>query len=159
MKKESVLKIEYERIFDKYAIKIVYQNTKILKRGLFNDCGVKSVSCIAYFDNTFYIRGNYEDWDEDIIIVTNEELQDILKRVNKVNEKYGVMKRWRAKRGDVYYTILSTGEIFTITEKDVPSDDERYNIGNYFKTKNEARKVLDSIQWYKLWEDVKEDKL
>lgn len=32
MEKEPVLKIKYERVFDKYAIKVVYQNEEIFKR-------------------------------------------------------------------------------------------------------------------------------
>nr|DAY41506.1 MAG TPA: hypothetical protein [Ackermannviridae sp.] len=31
MTKEPVLKVEYQKVFDKYAVKIVYQNEKILK--------------------------------------------------------------------------------------------------------------------------------
>ncbi len=97
MTKESVLKVEYQKVFNKYAVKIVYQNEKILKRGIFNDCGIRSTYCVAYFDNIFYIRGTYADWDEDIVIVTKEELQDILKKVTKVNEKYGITEKEKIK--------------------------------------------------------------
>ena len=98
MTKEPVLEVEYQPVFDKYAVKIVYQNEKILKRGIFNDCGIRSAYCVAYFNNIFYIRGTYVDWDEDIVIVTKEELQDILKKVTKVNKKYDTTKRYRMKK-------------------------------------------------------------
>lgn len=48
MIKEDILKIEYEPIFDGYAVKITYQNHDIIKRGNFNDCGIKSINNIQY---------------------------------------------------------------------------------------------------------------
>ena len=84
MKKEPVLKIEYERVFDKYAIRIVYQNTKILKRGQFNDYGLKSCSCIAYYDNIFYIRGDYKEYDNDIIRNYRIYLKKYIKLMNNM---------------------------------------------------------------------------
>nr|DAQ26584.1 MAG TPA: hypothetical protein [Ackermannviridae sp.] len=159
MKKEPVLKIEYERVFDKYAIRIVYQNTKILKRGQFNDYGLKSCACIAYYDNIFYVRGDYKEYDNDIILVNDKELQDILEKVYKVNEQYGIIENGRVKQYDVYYYIDSYGGISKEEDAYDWRGDDRYNLGNYFKTEKEANKVIKSNQWKKLWEDVKRNKL
>lgn len=159
MKKEPVLKIEYERVFDKYAIRIVYQNTKILKRGQFNDCGLKSCSCIAYYDNIFYIRGYLKECDNDVILVNDKELQDILEKVYKVNDKYGIIETGRVKQYDKYYYIDSYGGISKEEDAYDWRGDDRYTLGNYFKTKKEAKKVLKSIQWKRLWKDVKKNKL
>lgn len=159
--KEDVLKVKYERVFDKYAIKIVYQNEEVLKRHEFFDCGVRSVSFPYYLkeQKVFCIRGLNIDKDDSIMIVNDDELQYILERVNEVNEKYGIIKIWRAGDGEHYYTILSNGDIFPITEKGSREANDRYELGNYFESIVEAKKVMNSIQWKTLWNDVKEDKL
>lgn len=159
MLRENVLKIEHRKVFNKYAIRIAYQNDEILKREIFDDCGVKSVSHIEYKDNVFYIRGSSCKRDDDVILVDESQLQDIFEKVNRVNEKYGIIKRWRASKQNFYYTILSNGEVFSIVEKGSKEDNARYEIGNYFPSINDARRVLNSIQWKQFWNDVKEDKL
>ncbi len=142
---EDVLKIEHRKVFDKYAVRIVYQNYDILVRENFNDCGIKSISHIEYRDNVFYVRGSNIKKDNEVIIVDYNQLQDIFEKVNKVNRKYGIVERWRAKKQEIYYTILSGGEIYPIVEKGTESDDARFNIGNYFKSNEEAKEVMDSV--------------
>ena len=107
MIKEPVLKIEHQPVFDKYAVKIVYQNEEILKRGEFEDCGIRSLLSPDYSkqDNIFYILGLNSCLDNDILIVNDRELQYIYEKVNEVNEKYGVVKRWRADKKERYYFI------------------------------------------------------
>lgn len=38
-------------------------------------------------------------------------------------------------------------------------DNKRYDLGNYFKSESEAKRVINSVQWKNLWKDVREDKL
>ena len=161
MIKEKVLKIEYQPVFDKYAVRILYQNDNILKRDNFNDCGIISRRSIDYAEDRdiFYIRGNNINKDNNIIIVNDNQLQNILEKVNEVNEKYGIVKRWRANKREYYYHIGSEFCIYKILECYTEDDDKRYEFGNYFQTEKEAQKVLDSIQWKDLWKDVREDKL
>ena len=159
MVREGVLKIEHRKVFDKYAVRIVYQNYDVLVRDNFNDCGIKSISHIEYRDNVFYVRGSNIKKDNEVIIVDYNQLQDIFEKVNKVNRKYGIVERWRANDGEDYYTILSNGEIFTIREKGSKEDNARYELGNYFQSIVEAKKIMNSIQWKTLWDDVKEDRL
>lgn len=159
MLRENVLKIEHRKVFNKYAIRIAYQNYEILKREIFDDCGVKSVSHIEYKDNIFFIRGSNSKKDDEVILVDESQLQDIFEKVNKVNEKYGIVERWRASCGNWYYAIFSNGEVCSITEKGSTVDNDRYEIGNYFKSVEEAKRVMDSIQWKQFWNDVKEDRL
>ena len=161
MIKEPVLKIKHQPVFDKYAVKIVYQNEEILKRGEFEDCGIRSLSSPDYSkqDNIFYILGLNPCQDNNILIVNDRELQYIYEKVNEVNEKYGIVKRWRAKRGETYYYIDTIGCLASTTEDNSWISDNRYSLGNYFKTGEEARRITKSIQWKDLWEDVREDKL
>lgn len=50
--------------------------------------------------------------------------------------------RWRGKKYDRYYTILPTLKLMSCVEDESKLDDDRYNIGNYFKTEEAAKKVL-----------------
>lgn len=161
MIKEKVLKIEHQPVFDKYAVRITYQNEKILKRGEFEDCGIRSISSPDYSkqDNIFYILGLNPCLDRDILIVSDRELQYIYEKVNEVNEKYGTVKRWRARKGEYYYHIGSNFYVYKALECHIEDDNKRYEFGNYFQTEDEARRVLDSVQWKDLWKDVREDKL
>lgn len=161
MIKENVLKIEHQPVFDKYAVRITYQNEEILKRGEFEDCGIRSLSSPDYSkqDNIFYILGLNSCLDNDILIVNDRELQYIYEKVNEVNEKYGIVKRWRAGKKERYYFIDRDFFAHEDIEENTHADNQRYNIGNYFQTYEKARSVLDSVQWKDLWKDVREDKL
>lgn len=161
MIKEKVLKIEHQPVFDKYAVRITYQNEKILKRGEFKDCGIRSISSPDYSkqDNIFYILGLNPCLDRDILIVDDRELQYIYEKVNEVNEKYGIVQRWRANKREYYYYISPVGYILKEQEEYDWRGNEKYKLGNYFKTKEEARRVLYSVQWNDLWKDVRENKL
>lgn len=54
--------------------------------------------------------------------------------------------RWRAARDRAYYTIESTMTVIESTEYGDKYDDARYKCGNYFRTKEEAEKVLEKIK-------------
>ena len=56
--------------------------------------------------------------------------------------------RWRAEQCDTYYTIDTTLSIIKSTEYEDKYDNGRYKSGNYFKTKEEAEKVLEKIKPY-----------
>lgn len=159
MIKEDVLKIEYRKVFDKYAVRIAYQNYDVLVRENFNDCGIKSISQIEYRDNVFYVRGSNIKKDDNVIIVDYNQLQDIIEKVNKVNRKYGTIDRWRADKDKYYCYIDSYGDVCMEQEAYDWRANLKYELGNYFQTKDEARRVLNSVQWKELWNDVREDKL
>ena len=143
MIKEPVLKIKHQPVFDKYAVKIVYQNEEILKRGKFEDCGIHSLSSPDYSkqDNIFYILGLNSCLDNDILIVNDRELQYIYEKVNEVNEKYGIVKRWRANKNQYYYCISGDFCIYKTLECFTEGDNKKYELGNYFQTEKEARRV------------------
>lgn len=50
-------------------------------------------------------------------------------------------KRWRAEYKDKYFAILNSGKILEIIDYEDIDDNIRYNLGNYFKTEEEAEKV------------------
>ena len=152
MEKEKVLEIETQEVFDKVAIRIKYQNFEVLKRGEFKDEEIIVESaCVPDYinlNNKLYIQGEAESADNRIFLIDKEDLKNILEKVNKINEKYGIPKRWRAKENDCYYTIFGEN-----IEKKSLADDKFYNLGNYFKTKEEAEKVKKELD--KFWEKVR----
>ena len=157
MEKEKVLEIGYQEVFDKVAVRIKYQNFEVLKRGEFYDEETEVESCgvpeYIKDDNKLYIQGKEEEKDSKILLVDKEDLKEILKIVNKINEKYGIPKRWRGKRSDKYFSIFGDSEISETTDNYFPEDQRRYEWGNYFKTLEEAEKVKAGLD--KFWAKVR----
>lgn len=149
--KEDVLKVEFDRIFDKWGMRIVYQNFNVLKRGLFTDNDIKvfSIYNLQYdrLNEHLCILGKNKDKDDIIIVVSDEEKEIIEDKVKRINEKYGIEKRWRAKRGNMYYFIKDSD--FTVNqdfEEYLTIDSSRYELGNYFKTKELANEKVKEIK-------------
>lgn len=157
MEKEKVLEIETQEIFDKIAIRIKYQNFEVLKRGKFKDEEIIVESACApdyiNLNNKLYIQGEVESGDNRVFLVDKEDLKNILEKVNKINEKYGIPKRWRAKIGDCYYSISQRNLVFCSEEGERMLDTDLYNLGNYFKTLEEAEKV--KVELDKFWSKVR----
>ena len=159
MEKENVLEIEYQEVFDSVVFRIKYQNDEILKRGKFADWDIRVISndneSVGYHNihNFLNIRNNYTRADTRNFLVTKTEFKSIKERVEKLNEKYGIPKRWRAERSDKYFTIFGDGEFYETTDNYLPEDVIRYELGNYFKTEEEAQKVKEELD--KLWAKVR----
>lgn len=160
MEKEKVLEIESQEVFDRVAVRIKYQNFEVLKRGEFEDRGIGVVSLnnpcyLSYPYNQLHLKGKFKIDDDFIFTVTKEDFENIKNMVEKINEKYGIPKRWRAKENEVYYYVDSNDFVNEIIDCRINKDDERYNLGNYFQTKEEAQKVVDSKEWQDLWAKVR----
>lgn len=157
MEKEKVLEIETQEVFDKIAIRIKYQNFEVLKRGEFKDEEIIVESaCVPDYvnlNNKLYIQGEAESGDNRIFLIDKEDLKNILEKVSKINEKYGILKRWRAKIGDCYYSISQRNLVFCSKEEEKMLDTDLYNLGNYFKTEEEAERVI--LELDKFWAKVR----
>lgn len=73
--------------------------------------------------------------------------------VEKVNEKYGITKRWRAKSGNFYCYIDRNFQVSWNIESGYFIDDENYKNGNYLETETEAKKYAEymkqkSLEWH-----------
>ena len=157
MKKENVLEIEFQKVWDnKWAWKIIkneidFKNTgvEIVLHHIKINCANKEK--LYLFDNwlaEWELIDSYTLIDLDLKI----DIQDF---VNYINKKYGIPKRWRAEKYKEYFYIGETGLVRV--DKDIFSygDDMLYNLGNYFKTKEEAEKVIDSKEWQDFWAKVR----
>lgn len=149
MEKEKVLEVEFQDVFDKVAWRIVYQNEDVLKRGKFEDTEIKVGSTlIPYYDDLgiLFIWGISNDMDCRVVVSSKEEAEIIKQKVDAINDKYGIPKRWRAKNGEKYYYInVCYFDIFKKTDNYEQFDKTQYKLGNYFRTKQEAQSKLDQI--------------
>lgn len=150
MKKKNVLELEYEKVFDMVAIRVKYQNCDILKRGKFEDKNlrVRSINAPDYLPgfDVLFIQGEFEGKDNSIILVSEDEANKIKQKVKELNNKYGIEERWRAERGRSYYYIDDECKAFGTYDYRCNEDNIRYELGNYFRTEEDAEKALEKIK-------------
>ena len=150
MEKENILEIEITKI-DNYwnaitvkKIKEDFESNDLLEWITIGEnyvCNNK-IFINRVYPNTPFIAGNE----------TTFIFKDI---VAKINEKYGITKRWRADYDKIFYFIESYGEANCISDVRAESDTSKYELGNYFKTKEEAQKIIDSKEWQEFWAKVR----
>ena len=159
IEKEEVLKIESQEVFDSVAFRIVYQNEKVLKRNDFVDdnIGVLSFSMPEYSDrNTLCLRGVSKNFDDKVIVVSKEQFKDVVEKVRMINEKYGIKKKWRAEKGEMYFYVNYELEVNIIVDDYYSGDNSLYKTGNYFKTREEAELV--AIKFREVLKEYSENK-
>jgi len=157
MEKETVLEIEFQPVFDKWAWIIIKQNEEILERNVFKDekLNVESFESPEFrkTENKLFIRGSVKRLDDNISICNQEEKALIEEKVKSINEKYGIKKRWRGKYNEIYCYIDEFFEIKTVYERETEKDNERYKVGNYFEIGKEALEYAEymkkcSLEWH-----------
>ena len=98
---KNILEVKFTKINDAYSVgEIVYQDEKILERGVFDDKNLKISSFVkpALEGHMFLIRGKYRQEDTIPFVIKNEHLEDLKDRINKLNKKYGHKKIWLPKK-------------------------------------------------------------
>lgn len=158
MEKEEVLKLEYLKINDDYTVAtITYQNDEILKRNHFKDyeLEVKSFVNPEFMYPSLFVRGYKTELDNLPITIPNKHLEFVKEKVRKLNEKYGVVKKWCPNIDDKYYYIyFGRGDNINYSCWDNTLTENRYlNKNLIFKTKEEAKfvanKILENIDNYR----------
>jgi len=156
---ETVLEIEFQPVFDKWAWRITKQNEEILKRNNFKDeeLNVESLRSpdFLFLTNKLFLRGDVKSQDDNISICNQEEKALIEDKVKAINEKYGIVKRWRGKYNEIYCYIDEFFEIKTAYERETEKDNERYKVGNYFGIGKEAKEYAEhmkkkSLEWHEM---------
>lgn len=158
MEKEKVLEIKVERMNDEYsAWCITYQNEDIFKRGKFEDKELKvySKQNLDLIGECLYLRGSNTMFDKSILSIPNGLVSFLKSKVDEVNEKYGIPKRWRANKFESYCYINEYSGVTWCDETNHIVDDKRYVLGNYFKTREEAQSVIKSEEYKKFWATVR----
>lgn len=163
MEKEKVLEIEITKINDNYSVFYpVKMNVKALEKvGFFVTVfdvldEVRKPAISFYFnkENDFNILLDETSLNVPFVI-ENIYIKELQKIVEEYNEKYGIPRRWRAEKEKEYFFVTGTSEITTDEEYYNEADNARYELGNYFQTKEEAQKVIDSKEWQDLWAKVR----
>ena len=160
MEKETVLEIEFQPVFDKWAWRIIKQNEEVLVRDVFLDKEIGGMSDGGSPDfvkdtNYLFIRGFSKKDDNKINMCTIEEKALIEEKVKAINEKYGVKKCWRAEKYEIYYLMFP--DFSVSNDKDWYSvvNNACYDFGNYFKTEAEALEYAEymkkkSLEWHEM---------
>lgn len=153
---EDVLKIDIVKIDDKYSYaKIAYQNFDIIKRRDFVDYEINVESCNSFafsgVKSRLFLCGDGCELDDKPIIIANDLIEELNKRVDAINEKYGIRKKWRAKPDGIYWYVGVAGSIENTIEKAWGSDNIKFDAGNYFKSKEDA----ENSPLYKAFQEIK----
>ena len=152
MEKEKVLEFEIIKTNDFGIVGMLKQNTKILKRSKDTEYSRSyNFPSWDFINKKLYTYGD-EKYDNLIFTVPREDIALFLDKINCINEKYGIPKRWRADYNKMFYFIESYGEANCINDIRAESDTSKYELGNYFKTKEEAEKVKKELDefWAKV---------
>ena len=158
MEKENVLEIKIKKINDDYS---AFYVTKIDIDELIEISDGKALVDGEYIP---YITLRMPNCEYNIYLTRDEVFPQVIKniyieelkqRIDEINKEFEVSKRWRAEYGSQYLTILSNGKIEKIRDYGNIDDNSRYSLGNYFQTKEEAQKVVDSKEWQEFWEKVR----
>ena len=142
MEKETVLEIEFQPVFDKWA-------WRITKNKL--DPGFE----FEYLKNSNanIIRLNFGFVIDDRYLINDSEKDKLEKSIKAINEKYGIPKRWRADFGGEYCFVDDNFSIKWDRDKEYFVDNRKYENGNYFETKTEAEEYAEymkqkSLEWH-----------
>lgn len=150
MEKEKVLEIEITKINDDWSAITVKKIKKDFENNVFFEW--LTIGGNYLYDGKIFVNRCYSNIP---FLIRNEIIEHLEEIVNKINKKYGIPKRWRAERGEKHFSILSTGGVGSFSEYYDKFDNDRYDLGNYFETKEQAQKVIDSKEWQEFWEKVR----
>lgn len=144
MEKETVLEIEFKKVWDKWA----WRMTKIeLPRGVeINEIDEGISIIIERIDDFWRIYEKDRYMLDENTLITSETKHVFEIMIKAVNEKYGKPKRWRAEYGGEYFFVTSHGKVRAAIDYKYDYDTNRYNFGNYFKTKEQAKKALGRMK-------------
>lgn len=143
MEKVKVLEIEFQPVFDKWAWKVMKNE---LEPGFEFEYLKNS--------NANIIRLNFGFVIDDRYLINDSEKEKLEKSIKAINEKYGILKRWRAGIKEEYYLMYSDYSVIKDEDCYTKIDTARYDFGNYFKTENEALEYAEyikkkSLEWHK----------
>ncbi|WP_340222124.1 hypothetical protein LDK25_03155 [Fusobacterium nucleatum] len=150
MEKENVLEIEITKINNDWSAITI----KKIKKDFGNNDLFEWINIGGnyLYDGKIFINRIYPHIP---FLIRNEIIEKLEDVVNAVNQKYGIPKRWRAERGEKYFSVVSTGGVGYFLEYYGKYDNDRYDLGNYFKTKEQAQKVVGSQEWQNFWAKVR----
>lgn len=158
--KENVLEIEIVKINNFYSswfLKYVNKNVfNYLKPTYFTD-GEDNKYCLEISDYTNFNNKIINNFLTNVLVldihdsckiphlIKNEDLKYLKKIIELINKRFKINEENRAQLGERYFYINCDGNIISTEECRYYSDDEKYELGNYFKEKHIAEKYLEKI--------------
>ena len=127
MEKENVLEIEITKINDEYS---AFYPIKMDIDKLTEISDGKSLGDGKYIP---YIDLRISGYCYEIYLTKEEMFPQVIK----------------------YFYIGSGGQAWSVGEEFCDEDNDNYELGNYFQTKEEAQKVIDSKEWQEFWAKVR----
>ena len=102
-----------------------------------------------------------EELEQELEEIKNKcaEIEEKIKCA-EIEEKINELKRqesevrWRAKFNEIFYYSTSYGEICADCDGYCNTENGRYTLGNYFKTEEEAKNVVEKIKIYTQLKDL-----
>lgn len=149
MEKENVLEIEITKINDDWSAITVKKIKKDFENNDFFEW--LTIGGNYLYDGKIFVNRCYSNIP---FLIRNEIIEHLEEIVNKINKKYGIPKRWRAEKGGIYWFIDTdfSGKVRDLWDQRSTDENVRYNLGNYFKTQEEAEKVKEKLDefWAKV---------
>lgn len=158
MEKEKVLEIEITKINSEYS---AFYPTKMDIDKLIEISDGKALEDGEYIPYITLRMANclyniYLTRDEVFPqVIKNIYIEELKQRIDEINKEFEVSKRWRAEEKCSYWYIDSDNAINLTDENFYEEDDDRYNLGNYFQTREQAQKIIDSKEWQEFWAKVR----
>lgn len=81
---------------------------------------------------------------------TKNKCAEIEKKIEELESKV----RWRARENEIYYYITSCGKIYAARDGYCDTENGIYELGDYFKTEEEAENVVEKIKIYTQLKDL-----
>ena len=131
---------------------LAYKKTVVIKEDKGRKFQTENIDNYKDVKKILYIVGYIEREDEEdyeltyednYLKVNDKELEEIIEKVKQINEKYGIY--CRVPKNNHYFYINDLGEIKETRDNRFETDDKRYNIGNYFVTKDRAIVYLKQL--------------
>lgn len=145
------------KVEDGYVVALYEPKKKELKFGDFvrlnKSANTGIIATVGNYDclvsvNGILFRANKNDISE----ASEDEKNKIQKFLDDNNlvidydKKEIRNKRWRAEINEIYYHIGENGIVIKDMEFYIKSDDNRYEIGNYFRTREQAESVTKEVK-------------
>lgn len=169
MEKEKVLEFEIIKTNNFGIIGMLKQNTRILKRNTDTEYSRSyNFPSWDFINKKLYTYGD-EKYDNLIFTVPREDIDLFLDKINCINEKYGIPKRWKPKLEESFFIVerVRTEVSFKWVVTDLIYKNDHWidfyaiNSGNCFKTYEEAEKVVLKLEDLEknFWAKVREGEI
>lgn len=165
---KKILEVEYQKVFeDNYVVRITKIDKEIIVPNEFVDEMLK-VKCEYGF--TYYredikeLSIGYGRKDDSFLVRSTDSLNNLLKLIDNINEKYKDFYGYYPKYGSEYYYIKGeysyySDEIFYIEEKKFKRDSldlKNYSNFNCFTTMKEAELAIEKLK--ETLKDIRKEK-